>query len=160
MVESTIPAIRYANIDKKQLASMPSSRDQSAPPRTSVTLLCWGAYVVFDRTINSSVGGMETRSALIARQLLETFGWSVCFAVGDFNQDDPVEHEEIRFFRYQIFQRNIIEYARQRFSKRKWFPIINLNRDDWSLFWKLPVGHDSHNSPGLFLANLLDKTSF
>ena len=63
--------------------------------------------------------------ALIARQLLETFGWSVCFAVGDFNQDDPVEHEGIRFFRYQIFQRNIIEYARQRFSKRKWFPIIN-----------------------------------
>ena len=93
---------------------------------------------------------METRSALIARQLRTTSGWSVCFAVGDFNQNDPVEHEGIRFIRYQVFQRNIIEYARQRFAKRKWWPIINLNRNDWSLFWKLPLALILQTLPGVF----------
>ena len=92
MVERTIPAVRYGTKQEK-LASMLDSKVLSPSSRPSVTFLCWGAYVVFHRSINCSVGGMETRSALIARQLRTTSGWSVRFVVGDFQQGDPIEHE-------------------------------------------------------------------
>ena len=112
----------------------------SHPQRTSsVTLVCWNAYPLFDHSVSAAVGGMETRSGLFGRSLNSIGIWSVRFVVGDFQQDDPIEHEGIRFDRYQGLQRDVAEYARQRFVKRRWFPIINLRSDDLALLWTLPL---------------------
>ena len=106
---------------------------------SSVTLVCWNAYPLFDHSVSAPVGGMEARSALFGRSLSASGIWSVRFVVGDFQQGDPIEHERIRFDRYQGMQRDVAEYTRQCFVKRRWFPIVSLRRDDLALLWVLPL---------------------
>ena len=71
----------------------------SQPP--SVTLVCWNAYPLFDHSVPSRIGGMETRAALFARGLAASGRWQVRFVVNDYGQPDTVRREGIVFDLYQ-----------------------------------------------------------
>ncbi len=105
----------------------------------SLTLMCWNAYPLFDTTLPAHIGGMETRAALFARSLAASKRWKLRFAVGDFGQPQHTRHENIDFDIYQAFHRRASEIVNQRFAKRKWFPIINLDGNDLPLLWQIPL---------------------
>jgi glycosyltransferase involved in cell wall biosynthesis len=102
-------------------------------------MVCWNAYPLFDTSVPSRIGGMETRAALLARGLARSKHWQVRFAVADFGQPLHIKHEDIQFDIYQALHRRSSEIVNQRFSKRKWLPIINLDRGDIPLLWQIPL---------------------
>ncbi len=109
----------------------------SQPP--SVTLVCWNAYPLFDHSVPSRIGGMETRAALFARGLAGSGRWQVQFVVNDYGQPDTVRHEGIDFHLYQPLHRRASENVNPRFAGRKWLPILNLDRRDLALLWQMPL---------------------
>lgn len=110
-------------------------------PRQSstVTIACWNAYPLFDHTVPSRIGGMETRAALYARGLAASGRWQVRFVVNDYGQPATVRHENIEFQLYQPLHRRASSNVDPRFAKRRWFPTLNLDRHDLALLWQLPL---------------------
>lgn len=106
-------------------------------PRT--IFVCGNAYPLFDFTTPPAGGGMETRAALFARGLSETGRWSVGFVVSDFGQDFLTCHEGIDFHIYQSVFRRAGRNVFPRLRKRRWFPVLNLDRRDLDLFWQIPM---------------------
>lgn len=104
-----------------------------------ITLVCGNVYPLFSEMLTTPIGGMETRAALFARGLLRSKRWQVRFVVNDFGQPDRVEKEGIEFHIYQAFHRRIAENVNPRFSKYKWFPILNLDKHDLELLWQIPI---------------------
>jgi glycosyltransferase involved in cell wall biosynthesis len=111
--------------------------DTRLPP--AVTLVCWNAYPLFDHSVPSLIGGMETRAALFARGLAASGRWRVHFVVTDFGQPARATHEGIVFDIYQPLHRRASENVNPRFLKRKWFPVFNLDRRDLFLLWQMPL---------------------
>lgn len=113
----------------------------SKPPSQAhtVAMVCWNAYPLFNHSVNSRVGGMETRAALLARGLASSGRWLVRFIVRDFGQPWRTRHEGINFDTYQPLHQSAADNVNLRFSKRKWFPILNLDRHDLFLFWQIPL---------------------
>lgn len=107
--------------------------------RPAVTLVCWNAYPLFEPSVPSLIGGMETRAALFARGLAGSGRWQVRFVVNDYGQPDTIRHEGIEFQLYQPLHRRASENVNPRFAKYKWFPILNLDRRDLALLWQLPL---------------------
>ncbi len=107
------------------------------PP--AVTLVCWNAYPLFDHAVPSRIGGMETRAALFARGLAASGRWQVRFVVNDYGQPDTVRREGILFDLYQPVHRRASRNVNPRFGKRRWFPVINLDRGDLALLWQMPL---------------------
>lgn len=105
----------------------------------TVTLVCWNAYPLFDHGAPSRIGGMETRAALFARGLARSGRWRVRFVVNDYGQPDTVTREGIVFDLYQPAHRRAARNAYPRFEKRRWLPIINLDRGDLALLWQVPL---------------------
>lgn len=111
--------------------------DTRLPP--AVTLVCWNAYPLFDPSVPSLIGGMETRAALFARGLAGSGRWQVRFVVNDHGQPDTILHEGIEFHLYQPCHRRASENVNPRFARRRWFPILNLDRHDLELLWQVPL---------------------
>lgn len=107
-------------------------------PQTTVTFVCWNAYPLFDHSVPSRIGGMETRAALFARGLVKSGRWQVRFTVADYGQANKTMHEGITFDIYQPLHQKASENVNPRFLKRKWFPLINLDRRDLYLLWQIP----------------------
>ncbi len=105
----------------------------------AVTIVCTNVYPLFNTNIQSSIGGMETRAALIGRGLLKTGGWQVRFVVNHFNQANRTEHEGILFDVYQPMHSRASENINPRFMKRKWFPSLSLDKSDLFLIWQIPI---------------------
>jgi glycosyltransferase involved in cell wall biosynthesis len=110
-----------------------------SPLAPSITLFCWNAYPLFDHSAPSRIGGMETRAALFARGLARSGHWRVRFVVNDFGQPDTILHEGIVFDLYQPAHRQATRNVYPRFLKRRWLPIINLDRRDLALLWHVPL---------------------
>ena len=64
-------------------------------------IVCGNVYPLFDRSVSSSFGGMETRAALFGRGLSKTGRWHVNFVVSDFGQPFLTHHDGIDFHIYQ-----------------------------------------------------------
>ena len=107
------------------------------PP--AVTLVCWNAFPLFDHAVPSRIGGMETRAALFARGLAASGRWQVHFVVNDHGQRDMIRHEGINFHLYQPLHRRSSENVNPRFARRRWLPILNLDRRDLELLWQVPL---------------------
>jgi glycosyltransferase involved in cell wall biosynthesis len=107
--------------------------------KTAITFVCVNVYPFFDRSVNSSIGGMETRAALFARGLVSSGRWEVCFSVNDFGQSKRTLREGISFDIYQHIHRRASENVNPRFIKRKWLPTLNLDRRDLFLLWQIPL---------------------
>lgn len=104
----------------------------------TVTFVCFNAYPLFDHAVKAPVGGMETRAALFGRGLARTGRWRVRFVVYDFGQPRRTRHEDIDFDVYQPLHLAASTNVNPRFAKRKWFPILNLDRRDLALVWQIP----------------------
>lgn len=122
----------------------------SPPLPPTVTLFCWNAYPLFDPGAPSRIGGMETRAALFARGLAASGHWQVRFVVNDYGQPDTVCRENITFDLYQPAHRRASRNVNPRFEKRRWFPIINLDRSDLAMFWQTPLLALYRYLPALF----------
>lgn len=107
-------------------------------PLKAITLACFNAYPLFDPTVTTSIGGMETRAALFGRSLVRSGRWRVRFVVNDYGQSKRTQHEGIIFDIYQQLHRQASTNVNPRFSKRKWFPILNFDRHDLELLWQIP----------------------
>jgi glycosyltransferase involved in cell wall biosynthesis len=104
----------------------------------TVTLVCWNAYPLFEFSVPSPIGGMETRAALFARGLARSGRWQVRFVVNDYGQADTVCRQGITFDLYQPLHRRASRNVNPRFEKRRWFPTINLDMQDFALLWQMP----------------------
>lgn len=107
--------------------------------KPAVAFVCVNAYPLFDYSAKAPIGGMETRAALFARAIASTGRWRVSFAVNDFGQPKRTEHEGIIFDIYQPLHRQASENVNPRFTKRRYFPILNFDRRDISLLWQIPL---------------------
>ncbi|MDX9994564.1 MAG: glycosyltransferase family 4 protein [Rhodocyclaceae bacterium] len=119
-----------------------SDQKQQAASATScprVAFVCGNAYPLFDFTISPTGGGMESRAALFARGLTETGRWHVNFVVSDFGQEFLTCHEGIDFHIYQPAYRRAGRNVFPRLRKRRWFPVLNLDRRDLDLLWQIPM---------------------
>jgi hypothetical protein len=141
-----LPAARgEARALSQQIASLiecgilPQCAPDAADPRPSVALVCGNAYPLFDFRIPAVGGGMETRAALFARGLAASERWHVDFVVSDFGQDFVTRHEGIDFRIYQPVLRRAGRNVFPRLRKRRWFPVINLDRYDLDLLWQMPM---------------------
>lgn len=118
-----------------------SRRAATAPgsTRPHVALVCANAYPQFDFCVPPVGGGMEMRAALIGRGMATTERWHLSFVVSDFGQPFVTRHEGIDFHIYQPVYRRAGRNVFPRLRKRRWFPIINLDRRDLDLFWQIPL---------------------
>lgn len=107
--------------------------------RPLVALVCANAYPLFDFCVPPVVGGMETRAALFGRGLAALGRWQVCFVVSDFGQPFLTRHEDIDFRIYQPTYREAGRNVFPRLRKRRWFPVLNLDRRDLDLLWQMPL---------------------
>lgn len=123
---------------------MPTDLDQHPTGRgpsalNTVTLVCFNAYPLFDRTVKAPIGGMETRAALFGRGLAGTGRWRVRFVVKDFGQPSRTEHEGLTFDTYQPMHQHAGENVNPRFAKQKWLPEFRLDQRDLLLLWHVPL---------------------
>lgn len=107
--------------------------------RPLAALVCANAYPLFDFRIEPAGGGMETRAALLGRGLAGRGNWRVCFVVSDFGQDFHTRHEDIDFLIYQPTYRKAGRNVFPRLRKRRWLPVLNLDRRDLDLLWQMPL---------------------
>lgn len=107
--------------------------------RMMIALVCSNAYPHFDSRVPPVGGGMETRAALFGRGLAATKRWRVKFVVGDFSQSFVTRHEGIDFLIYQPVYRQAGRNVFPRLRKRRWFPVLNLDRRDLDLLWHIPL---------------------
>lgn len=105
----------------------------------TITFACFHAYPLFDQAVAAPVGGMETRAALFGRGLARSGRWRVRFVVKDFGQPGRTRHEGIDFDIYQPLHQSASANVNPRFAKRRWFPVLNLDRRDLALLWQIPV---------------------
>ncbi len=105
----------------------------------TITFACFHAYPLFDKAVSAPVGGMETRAALFGRGLARSGRWRVRFVVKDFGQPRRTRQENIDFDIYQPLHQSASANVNPRFAKRRWFPILNLDRRDLHLFWQIPL---------------------
>lgn len=121
------------------------------PERPIITFVCMNAYPLFDQSVIASIGGMETRAALLARFLAQNKEWRIRFIVGDFGQPSCVQLEDIEFHIYQPFhQRVSIKRLR---NKRK---RDGMNLSLWyylQVILRLPFLVPFHFLPGIFYPN-------
>lgn len=82
---------------------------------------------------------METRAALFGRGLSATNRWHISFIVSDFGQPFLTRHEGIDFHIYQPVYRRAGRNVFPRLRKRRWFPVLNLDRRDLDLLWQMPM---------------------
>lgn len=111
----------------------------AATARPLVALVCANAYPLFDFCVPAVGGGMETRAALFGRGLAALGRWQVCFVVSDFGQAFVTRHENIDFRIYQPTYRKAGRNVFPRLRKRRWFPVLNLDRRDLDLLWQIPL---------------------
>lgn len=104
-----------------------------------IAIFCQNAYPVFDQSVSWGIGGMETRAALLASGLARSHRWQISMVVSDFGQPRRTRIKNIDFEIYQPLLRPAIENVLLRFHKRKWLPVINLDRRDLLFFWHLPL---------------------
>lgn len=109
------------------------------PARPTVALVCANAYPLFDLGIPAVGGGMETRAALFGRGLSASGRWQLDFVVSDFGQDFVTRHEDIDFHIYQPVYRRAGRNVFPRLRKRRWFPVLNFDRQDLNLLWQIPM---------------------
>ena len=152
-----LPAARgEARALTRQIASViergifPVRDAAAADPRPAVALVCGNAYPLFDFRAPAAGGGMETRAALFARGLAAGERWRVDFVVSDFGQDFVTRHEGIDFRIYQPVYRRAGRNVFPRLRKRRWFPVLNLDRRDLDLLWQVPMIAAWLALPGLF----------
>ncbi|PKO72738.1 MAG: hypothetical protein CVU20_01560 [Betaproteobacteria bacterium HGW-Betaproteobacteria-14] len=107
--------------------------------RPLVALACANAYPLFDFCVLPVGGGMETRAALFGRGLAALDRWQVCFVVSDFGQPFVTHREGIDFRIYQPSYRKAGRNVFPRLRKRRWFPVLNLDRRDLDLIWQMPL---------------------
>ena len=107
--------------------------------RPSIALVCANAYPQFDLCAQDVVGGMEVRAALFGRGLAATDRWRVNFVVGDFDQPFTTRLEDIDFHIYQPVYRKAGRNIFPRLRKRRWFPVVHLDRRDLDLLWQIPL---------------------
>ncbi len=93
---------------------------------------------------------METRAALFGRGLAALGRWQVCFVVSDFGQPFQTRHEDIDFRIYQPTYRKAGRNVFPRLRKRRWFPVLNLDRRDLELLWQIPLIAAWLTLPALF----------
>lgn len=105
----------------------------------SINIACHNVYPIFDPAIAWGIGGMETRAALLARGLARSGRWQVRVVVNDFGQPKRVRIEGIEFDVYQPLHRRASDNVNPRFARRKWFPVLNLDRRDLALVWQIPL---------------------
>jgi glycosyltransferase involved in cell wall biosynthesis len=118
---------------------MNAKPDNAMRHTRSIAVVCMHAYPLFDPAVKSAIGGMETRAALFARALAQSGRWRVRFVVTDFGQSKRTWQEGIVFDSYQPLHRRASDNVNPRFAKRKWFPILNLDRRDLALLWQIPL---------------------
>jgi glycosyltransferase involved in cell wall biosynthesis len=106
---------------------------------TRISIACQNVYPIFDHTINAQFGGMETRAAMLARGLTRSGRWCVCFTISDFGQPRRTTHENISFEIYRATYQHACAELKARFSKRKWLPVVHLDRRDLALAWQIPI---------------------
>lgn len=134
---------------------LPGIPTESVPPDAPApraSFVCGNAYPLFDFTIPPVGGGMETRASLFGRGLAHTGRWSVSFVVSDFGQDFVTRHEGIDFHIYQPVYRRAGRNVFPRLRKRRWFPVLNLDRRDLDLLWQIPMIAAWLALPALFFA--------
>ena len=112
-----------------------------------VTFVCMNAYPLFDRSVRASVGGMETRAALIARFLVQSKGWRIRFIVGDFGQPSCIQLEGIEFHVYQPFYQRV---SIKRLRNIKKLHGMSASMWYWGLIKRLPFLVPFHFFPGIF----------
>lgn len=117
------------------------SREEKAPDSTHphVALVCANVYPQFNVCVPPVGGGMETRAALFGRGLAASERWRLGFVVSDFGQPFVTRHENIDFHIYQTVYRRAGRNVFPRLRKRRWFPILNLDRRDLALLWQIPL---------------------
>jgi hypothetical protein len=112
--------------------------DQRASVRPSIGLVALNALPLFDESAKGSFGGMETRCAILARGLVSR-GWNVSVFVRSCGVEALVNYAGVLLRRYDPFWLQMELEMRGRFTKRRWFPIINGTRDEISLLWRVPL---------------------
>lgn len=105
----------------------------------SICLVCANVYPLFDFCISAVTGGMETRASLFGRGLASTGRWRLSFVVSDFGQPFVTRHEGVDFRIYQPTYRRAGRNVFPRLRKRRWLPILNLDRRDLGLLWQIPL---------------------
>lgn len=95
-----------------------------------VAFVCTAAYPLFDKRVQSAIGGMETRSAIFARAIAMSGNWDTSFAVGDYGQGREVVIDGVKLFVYHPLYKRVYDNVVRRFNKYKWRPVIFLDRRD------------------------------
>ncbi len=121
------------------VSNTPCQHDHDCSALNTITFACFHAYPLFDAAVKAPIGGMETRAALFGRGLARSGCWRVRFVVNDFGQPKRTRHEGIDFDIYQPLHRQASANVNPRFAKRKWFPILNMDRRDLALLWQVPL---------------------
>lgn len=122
-------------------------------PAKSIAFVALKAYPLFDNTTSSLVGGMETRSAILARALAKTERWRVYFAVQDHSQGKTKNIDDVCLIPYNSLIGTIERNVLSRFYKYKWRPVIHLDRRDLHFCWQLPLYLIMRLLPEYFLRN-------
>lgn len=117
--------------------------------RTSIGLVALNALPLFDESAKGSFGGMETRCAIMARGLASR-DWNVSVFVRSCGKQREANFAGVFLRRYDPFWMQMELDMRGRFSKRRWFPIINGTLDEISLLWRVPLYLLYRPFPGLF----------
>jgi len=129
----------------------------SGDARPHVLLVCANVYPQFDFCAPPVGGGMETRAALFGRGLASSRRWHLGFVVSDFGQPFVTRHEGIDFHIYQPVYRRAGRNVFPRLRKRRWFPILNLDRHDFELLWQIPLVATWLALPALFFPRFWRK---
>jgi glycosyltransferase involved in cell wall biosynthesis len=105
----------------------------------AVVFVALNSYPLFDRAVNHPVGGMETRSVLLAEALARRGRWKTIFAVGDFGQASPSRAGDVDLVIYSPFWKRVRDNVVPRFRKHKWRPVVHLDIQDIHFIWQLPA---------------------
>lgn len=109
---------------------------ESAAP--SIGFVALYALPLFDERVGGSIGGMETRCAILSRGMASR-GWNVSVFVQSCGKLREACFGGVFLRRYDPFWLQMEPEMRARFSKRWWFPIVNGTRNEISLLWRVPL---------------------
>jgi glycosyltransferase involved in cell wall biosynthesis len=112
---------------------------QEATSPASVAFVALKAYPLFDGSVPTLVGGMETRAAIFARALAKTGRWKVSFAVTDHGQGKVRNIDDVCLVVYNPLIARVERNVISRFYKYKWRPVFHLDRRDVDLLWQFPL---------------------
>lgn len=133
----TADPLRDDYMQSENSVSKNANSEQDKPLRVCFVVL--NAYPAIEPRVAGGIGGIETRSWMLARTLAQRDDFDVSFMIRHTTRILQYEYEGVKILPiYDRFYKMRIEVSRK-VTRTSGFPFLSVNKISWKLCWQLPL---------------------